>query len=137
TETRGSPASSARSKAGKKTRSTLTFNKRAPCPLCRPSRARLDTSQAIVVLHFTPCGSLLLDLTEAGPMNPFLHGVVRAVTETFDLPAPVVEIGALQIEGQEPIGNLRPLFPGKTYHGLDCRTGPGVDIIGNVESLPL
>jgi SAM-dependent methyltransferase len=70
-------------------------------------------------------------------MNPFLHGVVRAVAETFDLPEPIVEIGALQIEGQEPIGNLRPFFLGKTYHGLDCRTGPGVDIIGNVESLPL
>jgi SAM-dependent methyltransferase len=70
-------------------------------------------------------------------MNPFLHGVVHAVAETFDLPEPIVEMGALQIEGQEHISNLRPFFTGKTYHGLDFRTGPGVDIVGNVESLPL
>lgn len=67
---------------------------------------------------------------------PFLHSVARAVAETFDLPEPVLEIGSFQVPGQESIGDLRPLFPGKSYVGLDARPGPGVDCVGDVEDLP-
>jgi len=70
-------------------------------------------------------------------MNIFLHGVARAVAETFDLPEPILEIGSLQVSGQEAIADLRPLFPGKEYLGLDRRPGPGVDLLGDVETLPL
>ncbi|MBI3822975.1 MAG: class I SAM-dependent methyltransferase [Planctomycetes bacterium] len=69
-------------------------------------------------------------------MNHFIHGVTRALTETFALPEPIVEIGAYQVEGQEHIANLRSLFPGKQYLGLDMRSGPGVDCVANVEALP-
>jgi SAM-dependent methyltransferase len=69
-------------------------------------------------------------------MTPFLHGVVRAVTEAFDLPGPVLEVGAYQVHGQEAIANLRPFFPGRTYLGIDQRPGPGVDAIGDVCHLP-
>jgi SAM-dependent methyltransferase len=69
-------------------------------------------------------------------MNRFLQGVARAVTETFDLPEPVLEIGSFQVAGQEQIANLRSLFRGKDYLGTDTRTGPGVDIVANVEDLP-
>lgn len=69
-------------------------------------------------------------------MNHFLHGVARALTETFALPGPVLEIGAYQVGGQEAIADLRPFFPGQRYLGLDCRPGPGVDVIADVESLP-
>ena len=31
-------------------------------------------------------------------MTPFLHGMVRAVAESFDLPAPILEVGAYQVE---------------------------------------
>src|SRR5471032_2792087 len=69
-------------------------------------------------------------------MNHFIHGVTRAIVETFDLPEPIVEIGSYQVEGQEPIANLRRLFPDKKYLGIDMRPGPGVDCVANVERLP-
>jgi SAM-dependent methyltransferase len=69
-------------------------------------------------------------------MTPFLHGMVRAVAESFDLPGPVLEVGAYQVPGQEVIADLRPFFPGKRYVGLDERSGPGVDAVGDVTDLP-
>lgn len=70
-------------------------------------------------------------------MNPFLSGVARAVAEAFDLPEPVLEIGSYQVAGQEAIADLRPLFAGKAYVGVDTRPGPGVDRVADVEALPL
>jgi SAM-dependent methyltransferase len=69
-------------------------------------------------------------------MNRFLHGVARAIAETFDLPSPILEIGSRLVAGQESIGDLRSLFPHKTYVGLDAEAGPGVDCVANVEALP-
>ncbi len=69
-------------------------------------------------------------------MNSFLHGLTRAVAETFSLPGPILEVGSQLIPGQESLGNLRPLFPGRPYIGLDVRPGPGVDVVGTVEELP-
>jgi SAM-dependent methyltransferase len=69
-------------------------------------------------------------------MNHFLHGVARAVAETFDLPEPVLEIGSQQVAGQEEIAELRPLFPGKSYLGVDVSPGRGVDFVADVEALP-
>jgi SAM-dependent methyltransferase len=40
------------------------------------------------------------------------------------------------VPGQENIANLRALFPGRPYLGLDMRPGPGVDCVGDVEALP-
>ncbi len=70
-------------------------------------------------------------------MNGFIQGVVRAVAETFDLPSPILEIGSYQVAGQEHLANLRHLFPGKPFHGIDIRPGPGVDQVADVEALPL
>ncbi len=69
-------------------------------------------------------------------MNRILQGVARAVVETFALPGPVLEIGAYQVEGQEDIADLRGLFPGREYTGVDLRPGPGVDVVADVEALP-
>src|SRR5439155_8484425 len=69
-------------------------------------------------------------------MNHFLHGVARAVAETFDLPGPILEIGSYQVAGQEEIIDLRTLFAGKPYLGVDVRPGPGVDQVADVEALP-
>ncbi len=69
-------------------------------------------------------------------MNQFLHAVVRAITETFDLPGPILEIGAYQVPGQERVANLRPLFADKEFIGVDKRPGPGVDCVADVEALP-
>ncbi len=69
-------------------------------------------------------------------MNGFLNGVVRAVAESFALPGPILEIGAFQVPGQEDVADLRGYFPDRPYVGLDMRSGPGVDVVGNVEALP-
>jgi SAM-dependent methyltransferase len=70
------------------------------------------------------------------PMNRFLHGVARAATESFCLPGPILEVGSYQVPGQEELAELRPLFPGREYLGIDVRAGPGVDELADVEQLP-
>jgi SAM-dependent methyltransferase len=67
-------------------------------------------------------------------MNAFTHGIVRATAEAFALGGPVLEIGSYQVVPGE--GDLRGLFPGREYVGLDRRPGPGVDVLGDVERLP-
>jgi SAM-dependent methyltransferase len=69
-------------------------------------------------------------------MNQFLNGVARAVCEAFEFPAPVLEIGSYQVEGQAEIANLRSLFRARPYIGIDMRPGPGVDRVADVEALP-
>jgi SAM-dependent methyltransferase len=69
-------------------------------------------------------------------MNEFLNGVSRAVAESFDLPGPILEVGSYQVAGQAEIADLRGLFPGKEYIGIDARPGPGVDRVADVEALP-
>jgi SAM-dependent methyltransferase len=69
-------------------------------------------------------------------MNRFLRGIARAVAESFELPGPIVEIGSFQVDGQSEIADLRSLFPGKPYLGVDQRPGPGVDCVADVENLP-
>src|SRR5579871_4270351 len=70
-------------------------------------------------------------------MNRFLRGVARSMIESFDLPEPILEVGSYQVSGQEDLIDLRSLFPGRDYTGVDFRSGPGVDLVANVEELPL
>lgn len=67
-------------------------------------------------------------------MHPLVRGFVRDVTEAVELPDPVVEFGALQVEPDQP-GDLRPLFPGREYLGTDLRPGPGVDRVEDLRAL--
>lgn len=69
-------------------------------------------------------------------MNQFVAGVARAAVETFPCPEPILEVGSYLVAGQEHIANLRWLFPGKEYIGIDMRAGPGVDSVETVEKLP-
>jgi SAM-dependent methyltransferase len=69
-------------------------------------------------------------------MNHLLHGVARAFCDTFTFTGPVLEIGAYQVPGQHSLADLRGLFPGRDYIGLDMRPGPGVDCVASVEKLP-
>ncbi len=69
-------------------------------------------------------------------MNQLLRGVARAMVEAFAPPDPVVEIGSYQVEGQADLIDLRSLFPGRPYTGVDFRPGPGVDCVASVEELP-
>ena len=59
----------------------------------------------------------------------------RLVAENFDCPAPVVEFGSYQVEGQEGYANLRGMFAGKAFIGCDMRPGPGVDRIEDVSAV--
>ena len=69
-------------------------------------------------------------------MNGYMAGVARAAAETFAFPEPILEIGSLQVDGAGGIGELRGMFPGKKYIGVDMRPGPGVDSVESVEALP-
>jgi SAM-dependent methyltransferase len=69
-------------------------------------------------------------------MNAILRGLVRTVAETFTLPGPILEIGSYQVIGQENVADLRTLFPGRPYLGVDIRAGRGVDLLANAEALP-
>jgi SAM-dependent methyltransferase len=68
-------------------------------------------------------------------MRPNVREFLRLITCHVDLPEPIIEIGSFQVDGQEELANLRPLFPGKQYIGCDMRPGKGVDSIENVENL--
>jgi SAM-dependent methyltransferase len=61
---------------------------------------------------------------------------MRAVAESFHLPEPILEIGSYQIDEQGGLVDIRGLFPGKEYVGVDFRPGPGVDCVADVEQLP-
>ncbi|MCE9529873.1 MAG: class I SAM-dependent methyltransferase [Planctomycetes bacterium] len=69
-------------------------------------------------------------------MNQFLRGMMQAVSESFHLPEPILEIGSLQVDDQSELINLRSLFPNTDYTGVDFRAGPGVDCVASVEALP-
>jgi len=61
--------------------------------------------------------------------------LVQIVSETFETPDPILEVGSLQVPGQEGFADLRPFFKGKTYIGCDMRAGSGVDIAEDIENL--
>lgn len=46
-----------------------------------------------------------------------------------DKPVRVIEIGSRDVNG-----SVRPLFPNADYTGLDISPGPGIDVVGEVES---
>lgn len=71
-------------------------------------------------------------------MNKLLRGVVEATREVFHLPEPILEVGSLQVDdhGSQDLINLRDIFKGKDYLGIDFRPGKGVDQVANVEKLP-
>jgi SAM-dependent methyltransferase len=70
-------------------------------------------------------------------MTPFLRGLARAAAEAFELPDPILEIGSRRVPGQEGLADLRSLFTGREFCGLDLQPGPGVDLVADVEELPL
>ena len=61
---------------------------------------------------------------------------LQLLTEAMEPPPPVLEIGALQTEGQESYADMRPFFPDGGYVGLDMRRGAGVDCLGDAHRLP-
>ena len=68
-------------------------------------------------------------------MRKETRAFVATVAGELTLPDPIVEIGALPIEGQEKYADLRPLFPGRAFICCDMRLGPGVDRVENLHAL--
>lgn len=52
------------------------------------------------------------------------------------MPGPVYDFGALQVEAAQD-GDLRPLFAGVSFTGVDMRPGPGVDAVMDLRELTL
>jgi SAM-dependent methyltransferase len=70
-------------------------------------------------------------------MHPNIHSFVSSIAESFPAFGPVYEFGSYIVPGQETIGNMRDLFPGRKYVGCDMREGPGVDRIEDVSRLTI
>ncbi len=60
-------------------------------------------------------------------MQRIVLNFVKLCSENLPISGPIYEIGSLQVEGQEGYSDLRHLFPGKEYVGIDMRPGRGVD----------
>ncbi len=52
-------------------------------------------------------------------------------------PSPIYEFGSRQVEGQEVLANLRPLFKDTEYIGCDIEQGNCVDKIFHIENIDL
>jgi hypothetical protein len=61
----------------------------------------------------------------------FVADLQRVVT----MPDPVVEFGAFQTDPGSGVGDLRPLFAGRSFTGTDMREGPGVDLVEDLRAL--
>ena len=70
-------------------------------------------------------------------MRESIRDFVRAVSESIPILEPIYEFGSFQVDGQEAIADLRPLFPGKKYIGCDMRSGKGVDLLLNLHDIDL
>jgi len=70
-------------------------------------------------------------------MRDNVRAFVAAAAAEFDLPGPIYEFGSFIVPGQEAIGDLRSLFPGRDYIGCDMRAGPGVDRVEDLSQLTL
>jgi GT2 family glycosyltransferase/SAM-dependent methyltransferase len=66
-------------------------------------------------------------------LNKVVLNWLSRVASSRDFEEPVVEFGALQVEGQEGFADLRKFFPGKEYVGCDLVKGKGVDRLDNLE----
>jgi len=64
-------------------------------------------------------------------MRPEVMSWVAAIVAEYQPSAPVLEVGALDVNG-----SVRSLFP-EPYTGLDMRAGPGVDVQLNVLDLKM
>ncbi len=61
---------------------------------------------------------------------------VGDVAAAVELPDPIYDFGSMQVEAEQD-GDLRPLFAGRPFVGVDMRPGPGVDEVMDLRSLPL
>lgn len=70
-------------------------------------------------------------------MHNNIRSFVTSVAESFPTVGPVYEFGSYIVPGQEGIGDLRSVFPGRKYVGCDMREGPGVDRVEDLSRLTI
>lgn len=70
-------------------------------------------------------------------MRQDIRRFVELVAETLPLAEPIFEFGALQVQANPELEDLRNLFPGSDYVGCDMRPGPGVDKVLNLHEIDL
>jgi SAM-dependent methyltransferase len=70
-------------------------------------------------------------------MRENVRAFVAIAASALELRGPVYEFGSLQVQGQEALADLRPLFPSHDYVGCDMRQGPGVDRVEDLAELSL
>jgi SAM-dependent methyltransferase len=70
-------------------------------------------------------------------MNFFDYGLLKSCVQAFRCEEPVVEIGSLVVDDSMKAFDVRGCFVEKNFFGLDLRQGFGVDIMGDVGTLPL
>lgn len=61
---------------------------------------------------------------------------VADVAAAVELPDPIYDFGSMLVEADQD-GDLRPLFPGRSFTGVDMRPGPGVDEVMDLRALGL
>jgi SAM-dependent methyltransferase len=69
--------------------------------------------------------------------QPIIRAFIEDLARVVDLPDPIVEFGSLQVEPEDQDGDLRPLFPGRPFKGVDFRPGLGVDEVADLRELPM
>lgn len=70
-------------------------------------------------------------------MRPLGRAFVERTIKIHTPVDPVYEFGSFRVPGQEQLADLRPLFKGYTFVGTDLRPGPGVDLLIDIEKIPL
>jgi SAM-dependent methyltransferase len=66
---------------------------------------------------------------------PVVLDFVRDLADGFDLPEPIVEIGARPADGQEHLADVRRILGASEHIGCDIQAGPNVDRIEDVHHL--
>ncbi len=70
-------------------------------------------------------------------MRPHLRRFIEVCRDTLPLSEPIYEFGALQVQGDSNLENLRTIFPASHYVGTDMRPGEGVDVVLDLHDLHL
>lgn len=69
-------------------------------------------------------------------MRHCVRELCALVQKVLPLEGPVYEVGSYQVQPAH-FSDMRPLFPGQAYIGLDVRPGPGVDAIVDIHEPPI
>lgn len=62
-------------------------------------------------------------------MIQFIKDLAAVCAALLPYEEPVYDFGSYQVQGQEVVADLRPIFPGKTYVWCDMRLDPDGDPI--------